>query len=49
MAEELKVKGVPTPTAPVFVRARDGFAGIPRSQPEIKGPARAKTSLGVKA
>ena len=49
MAEELKVKRVPMLTVPVFVMARDGFAGMPRSQPEMKAPAMAKTSLGVKA
>ena len=49
MAGELKVRSVPMLTAPVFVMVKAGFAGIPRSQPEMKGPARAKTSLGVKA
>lgn len=49
IAEELKVKSVPMLTTPVFVIVRDGFAGTPRSQPEMKAPASAKTSFGVKA
>ena len=49
MAGELKVKSVPMLTAPVFVIVRGGFGGTPRSQPEMKGPAMPKTSLGVKA
>lgn len=49
IAGELNVKSVPIATVPVFVRARGWFAGTPRSQPEMKPPAMAKTSLGVRA
>jgi len=41
---------VPGPTLPVFVRERAGLDGRPTSQgPSKKGPARARTSLGVSA
>jgi hypothetical protein len=44
MAGELKVKDVPASIVPVFVMARDGFGGTPRSHPEMKAPAIPKTS-----
>jgi hypothetical protein len=47
-AGESNVNLVPGPTLPVFVIWSTGLAGTPRSQPEIKGPARARTSEGVR-
>lgn len=48
MAEDENSSLVPIATVPVLVRASDGFAGTPRSQPEMKPPAMARTSDGVK-
>jgi len=48
IALEEKVKEVPVVTVPVFVMASVGFAGIPTSQPDMKGEATARTSLGVR-
>jgi len=53
MAEVEKESFVPGPTEPVFVMERAGFALRPRVEisqsPSKKGPARARTSPGVRA
>jgi len=50
IAADEKLSWVPGPTDPVLVIERPGLAGSPRSQaPSKKGPARARTSLGVRA
>lgn len=49
IAVDEKVKEVPCATVPVLVTVRVGLAGIPTSQPLMKGVATARTSLGVKA
>lgn len=46
---ELNCNWVPVVTVPVLVMVKAGFAWMPTSQPEMKPPAIAKTSGGVKA
>jgi len=43
MAADLKLNVVPGCIESVFVTVNDGFAGMPRSHPEMKPPAMART------
>jgi hypothetical protein len=47
-ADELNSSKVPTTMVSVFVTEREGLAWIPRSQPEMKEPAMARTSGGAR-